>query len=101
MIKLSNFLNPNKESDVHVVDFDNPDSWKWKDAMHLVDMGFECYEDASRFKLTEKKADTTLNVEIYKKKSTKDYVMEVNGRKHLFKTFESLVDFIDTRNQEI
>jgi hypothetical protein len=101
MTKLSNFLNPKSDSDEHKVDFDNPDSWKWKDAMHLADMGFECYEESTRFKLTEKKVDTTLNVEIYKKKSNGDYVMEMNGRKHLFKTFEALIEFIDTRNQEI
>jgi hypothetical protein len=100
MIKLSNFLNPHKDLDEHKVNFDNPGSWQWKDAMHLVDMGFECYEHASRFKLTEKNADATLNVEIYKKKSTGEYIMELNGRKHTFRTFDEMINFIDTRNQE-
>jgi hypothetical protein len=100
-MKLSNFLNPNQELDEHKIDFDNPDSWKWKDAMHLADMGFEGYENETRFKLCEKSGDTTLNVEIYKTKKSGDFVMEVNGRKHFFKTFESLIGFIDSRNEHI
>jgi hypothetical protein len=100
MIKLHSFTNPKNKNNLDefdVTDFDTPKGWHWKDIDHLIDMGFEI-EGESRLKLTDKKDfDATLNVEIYKKKSTGKYVMILNGRTHFFHSFVDLLNFIDNK----
>lgn len=96
--KISNVFDPNEEKDEYVVDdFDNPDGWHWKEVEHLIEMGFEIAGD-TRLKLSDKKEyDETLNVEIYKQKSTNDYTMILNGRKHVFGSFVKMINFIETK----
>lgn len=93
-----NFLNPNDNSnEFEITDFDNLDGWHWKQVDHLIDMGFKIEGD-TRLNLTDKEGvDETLNVEIYKQKSTKDYIMILNNRKHVFKTFNDLLHFIEDK----
>jgi hypothetical protein len=98
MTKLKNFINPNSERDeFDITDFDNTDGWHWKDVDHLIDMGFQMSGD-TRLKLSDKQDfDENLNVEIYKQKSTGDYFMILNGRKHVFNVFVDLINFIDDK----
>jgi hypothetical protein len=98
MTKLKNFINPNSERDeIDITDFDNTDGWHWKDVDHLIDMGFQMSGD-TRLKLSDKQDfDENLNVEIYKQKSTGDYFMILNGRKHVFNVFVDLINFIDDK----
>ena len=70
MIKLKNFIDINHKNEHSTEDFDNPKGWHWKEMDHLLEMGF-VYEGDTRLKLSDKKnIDETLNVEIYKEKST-------------------------------
>jgi hypothetical protein len=95
MIKLKNFVDINHEDEHSTEDFENPKGWHWKELDHLIEMGF-MYEGSTRLKLSDKKnIDDTLNVEIHKKKSTGDYVMELNGRKHTFKSMSDMLKHIE------
>jgi hypothetical protein len=95
MIKLKNFIDKNHQDEFSTEDFDNPKGWHWKEMDHLLEMGFS-YEGDTRLKLCDKKnIDDTLNVEVYKKKSTNDYVMEMNGRKHVFNSFVTMLNKIE------
>ena len=96
MIKLKNYVDSGTQKDeFDVDDFDNPDGWNWKEVDHLLEMGFN-YEGNTRFKLCDKKEyDETLNVEIYKEKSSGAYIMILNGRKHVFSNFSSMLAMID------
>lgn len=103
MINLKNFINPMNKSGVDeygVTDFDNPGGWNWKDVDHLLEMGFKI-EGETRLKLTDNgDFNNTLNVEIYKQKSTKDYIMILNERKHVFRGITELLNFIDSQNSD-
>jgi hypothetical protein len=95
MIKLKNFIDINHEDEHSTENFDNPKAWHWKEMDHLIEMGFT-YEGNTRLKLCDKKnIDDTLNVDVYKKKSTGDYVMELNNRKHVFKNFAAMLEYIE------
>lgn len=96
MIKLKDFLNPKGKTDEYeVTNFDIKNGWNWKDVDHLMEMGFELAGD-TRLKLSDKKEfDETLNAEIYKEKSSGDYILMVNERKHHFKSFTSMLNYID------
>lgn len=95
MIKLKNFIDINHKNEHSTEDFDNPKGWHWKEMDHLLEMGF-VYEGDTRLKLSDKKnIDETLNVEIYKEKSTGDYIMNLNNRKHVFNKFNKMLDKID------
>lgn len=100
MIKLRNIINAGNaenSNEFETTNFDNPNGWNWKHVDHLIEMGFQLEGD-TRFKLVDKKDfDETLNVEIYKEKTSKNYMMIVNGRKHVFNTFDKLIDFIDEK----
>lgn len=102
MIKLKNFLNPKKEEkldEYNITDFDINDGWHWKEVDHLLEMGFE-FEGDYRLKMVDKNNmdGNTLIVEIYKQKSTGDYVMNMNERKYKFKSFKEMLNFIETKD---
>ena len=95
MIKLKNFIDQDHADEFSTEDFDNPNGWHWKEMDHLLEMGF-VYDGETRLTLSDKKdIDETLNVEVYKQKSTGDYVMIVNGRKHFFKSFTLMIAKIE------
>jgi hypothetical protein len=96
--KISNLINPSNDKDEYIVDdFDKPDGWHWKEVDHLIEMGFEISGD-TRLKLSDKKEyEETLNVEIYKQKSTNNYIMILNGRKHVFNSFIKMINFIESK----
>ncbi len=100
MIKLKNLINSSQNTDEYQVDdFDNIEGWNWKEVDHLIEMGFQMIGD-TRLKLSDKKSfDDILNVEIFKEKSTGNYVMILNDRKHVFKSFVNMMHKIEELGQ--
>jgi hypothetical protein len=100
-MKLSHLLTPLEDKDEYVIDdFDSSKGWHWKDVDHLLDMGFTM-DGETRLKLDDKKEyDETLNVEIFKQKSTNHYIMLINGRRHVFNNFVDMINFIEDKQIE-
>lgn len=95
MTHLKSFIK--KESDTKeydIDDIDNPNGWDWKEVDMLAGMGFEP-EGNTRWVLKtknpEQMSDTTFR--IYK--TDEGYVLTVNERKHLFKTFIDMLNKIE------
>ena len=88
----------------NINDIDNPNGWTWKEIDWLANMGFEP-EGETRLTYTDK--DTTKNVNhsdlrkdplkvtVYKNKQ--GYWLLINNRKHVFRTFTQMMNFIDDR----
>jgi hypothetical protein len=93
-----NFIDVNFKDEHTTEDFDVKDGWDWKEMAHLNEMGF-MYEGDTRLKLCDKKnIDDTLNVEIYKMKEgplKNSYIMDMNGRKHVYRTFNAMLEMIE------
>jgi hypothetical protein len=105
MTHLSSFIKKEShESDngfeYSINDIDHPNGWNWKELDMLFNMNFEPQGD-TRLSFTDKtqthNTDDTpkkqLKVTIYKNKD--GYWLIVNDRKHVFKTFINMMDFID------
>ena len=95
MTKLKDLLMGEEKNEYIIDDFDNPNGWHWKQVDHLIDMGFKMTGN-TRLTLDDKKHyDDVLNVEIYKQNPSGDYVMILNGRKYVFKSFVNMINKID------
>lgn len=92
-IKKEGFDDTNGEYKIN--DIDHPDGWDWKEVDMLIGMGFEP-EGETRFKLkVDRNSDmTSLNFTIYK--NDKGYWLVINDRKHVYKTFNEMLNMIDT-----
>lgn len=76
-------------------DIDHPNGWDWKEVDMLIGMGFEP-EGETRFRLkVDRNSDmTSLNFTVYK--NDKGYWLVINDRKHVYKTFNEMLNMIDT-----
>ena len=89
MTHLKSFIK--KESDTkeyNIDDIDNPNGWDWKEIDWLAGMGFDPGESESRMAYTYKPTGgegESIKFTVYKNKD--GYWLEINGRKHVFKTF--------------
>lgn len=92
-IKKEGFDDTNGEYKIN--DIDHPDGWDWKEVDMLIGMGFEP-EGETRFKLkVDRNSDmTSLNFTVYK--NDKGYWLVINDRKHVYKTFNEMLNMIDT-----
>lgn len=105
MTHLTSFIKKeNSESDdnfeYNINDIDNPNGWDWKEIDWLAGMGFEP-EGETRMSFTDKKNNDVdvnkqpLKVTVYKNKS--GYWLIMNDKRHVFKTFIRMMEFIDDR----
>jgi hypothetical protein len=92
-IKKEGFDDTNGEYKID--DIDHPNGWDWKEVDMLIGMGFEPEGD-TRFRLkVDRNSDmTSLNFVIYK--TDKGYWLVMNDRKHVYKTFNEMMNMIDT-----
>lgn len=92
-IKKEGFDDDNGEYKID--DIDHPNGWDWKEVDMLIGMGFEPDGD-TRFKLKiDRNSDmTSLNFIVYK--NDKGYWLVINDRKHVYKTFNQMLQMIDT-----
>lgn len=92
-IKKEGFDTNNGE--YRIDDIDHPNGWDWKEVDMLIGMGFEPEGD-TRFRLkVDRNSDmTSLNFVIYK--TDKGYWLVMNDRKHVYKTFNEMMNMIDT-----
>jgi hypothetical protein len=92
-IKKEGFDTNNGE--YRIDDIDHPNGWDWKEVDMLIGMGFEPDGD-TRFKLkVDRNSDmTSLNFVVYK--NDKGYWLLMNDRKHVYKTFNEMMNMIDT-----
>lgn len=92
-IKKEDFDTNNGE--YRIDDIDHPNGWDWKEVDMLIGMGFEPDGD-TRFKLkVDRNSDmTSLNFIVYK--NDKGYWLLMNDRKHVYKTFNEMMNMIDT-----
>lgn len=76
-------------------DIDHPNGWDWKEVDMLIGMGFEP-DGETRFRLkVDRNSDmTSLNFTVYK--NDKGYWLVINDRKHVYKTFNEMLNMIDT-----
>ena len=96
-MKMRNFLN-NEQEEIQkykIADIDHPNGLDWKEVDMLIGMGFEPDGD-TRFKLkVDRNSDmTSLNFVVYK--NDKGYWLLMNDRKHVYKTFNEMMNMIDT-----
>ncbi len=92
-IKKEGFDDTNGEYKID--DIDHPNGWDWKEVDMLIGMGFEPEGD-TRFRLkVDRNSDmTSLNFVIYK--TDKGYWLVMNDRKHVYKTFNEMMNMIET-----
>jgi len=109
MIHLKSFIKKEyAESDssfeYKINDIDHPNGWNWKEIDQLANMGFEPSGE-TRMEYTDKDANKDINygdmrkeplkVTVYKNKE--GYWLIINDKKHVFKTFIRMMEFIDER----
>ena len=73
---------------------DHPNGWEWKEIEMLLGMGFEPEGDARMvLKVKNKSYMDDYTFKVYK--TDDDYVLLINDTKHLFKTFNDMLNKID------
>ena len=95
MTHLKSFIKKeSEEKEYSIDDLDHPNGWDWKEIDMLYGMGFEPEGDARvvlKIKNPERMDDITYK--IYK--NDDGYVLLINDTKHLFKTFNDMLNKID------
>ena len=92
-IKKEGFDDTNGEYKID--DIDHPNGWDWKEVDMLIGMGFEPDGDTRFILKVDRNSDmTSLNFVIYK--TDKGYWLVMNDRKHVYKTFNEMMNMIDT-----
>ncbi len=82
------------EKEYKIDDIDHPNGWDWKEIDMLYGMGFEPEGDARMvLKVRNKSHMDDYTFKVYK--TDEDYVLLINDRKHLFKTFNDMLTKID------
>lgn len=95
MTHLKSFITKESgEKEYKLNDIDHPNGWDWKEIDMLIGMGFEPEGDARMvLKVRNNGGMDDITFKIYK--TDDDYVLLINGRKHLFKTFNDMLNKID------
>lgn len=105
MTHLSSFIKKEyQESDSNfeysINDIDHPNGWNWKELDMLFNMGFEpegdtrlSFKDKTQTHHIDNTPKEQLKVTVYKNKA--GYWLIVNDRKHVFKTFLKMMEFIE------
>ncbi len=92
-IKKEGFDDTNGEYKID--DIDHQNGWDWKEVDMLIGMGFEPDGDTRfRLKIDRNSDMTSLNFVIYK--NDKGYWLVMNDRKHVYKTFNEMMNMIET-----
>ena len=95
MTHLKSFIKKeNEEKEYSIDDFDHPNGWDWKEVDMLYGMGFEPEGDA-RVVLKVKNPDRMDDITYKIYKNDDGYVLLINDTKHLFKTFNDMLNKID------
>ena len=95
MTHLKSFIKKeSEEKEYSIDDFDHPNGWDWKEVDMLYGMGFEPEGDA-RVVLKVKNPDRMDDITYKIYKNDDGYVLLINDTKHLFKTFNDMLNKID------
>lgn len=95
MTHLKSFIKKeSEEKEYSIDDFDHPNGWDWKEVDMLYGMGFEPEGDA-RVVLKVKNPDRIDDITYKIYKNDDGYVLLINDTKHLFKTFNDMLNKID------
>jgi len=95
MTHLKSFIKKeSEEKEYSIDDFDHPNGWDWKEVDMLYGMGFEPEGDA-RVVLKIKNPDRMDDITYKIYKNNDGYVLLINDTKHLFKTFNDMLNKID------
>ena len=95
MTHLKSFIKKESgEKEYSIDDFDHPNGWDWKEVDMLYGMGFEPEGDA-RVVLKVKNPDRIDDITYKIYKNDDGYVLLINDTKHLFKTFNDMLNKID------
>ena len=95
MTHLKSFIKKESgEKEYSIDDFDHPNGWDWKEVDMLYGMGFEPEGDA-RVVLKIKNPDRMDDITYKIYKNDDGYVLLINDTKHLFKTFNDMLNKID------
>lgn len=95
MIKLKNFLHgAHNENEYDLENEENdPKGWPYNDVEFLYNMGFDRTGNSRmQLKLEIRNRETSI-CEVYKNEL--GYILEINGRKHVFKDFKQMMRQID------
>ena len=95
MTHLKSFITKeSEEKEYKLDDMDHPNGWEWKGIEMLLGMGFEPEGDARMvLKVKNKSYMDDYTFKVYK--TDDDYVLLINDTKHLFKTFNDMLNKID------
>ena len=95
MTHLKSFITKeSEEKEYKLDDMDHPNGWEWKEIEMLLGMGFEPEGDARMvLKVKNKSYMDDYTFKVYK--TDDDYVLLINDTKHLFKTFNDMLNKID------
>ena len=95
MTHLKSFIKKeSEEKEYSLDDLDHPNGWDWKEVDMLYGMGFEPEGDA-RVVLKVKNPDRMDDITYKIYKNDEGYVLLINDTKHLFKTFNDMLNKID------
>jgi len=95
MTHLKSFIKKeSEEKEYSLDDLDHPNGWDWKEIDMLYGMGFEPEGDA-RVVLKVKNPDRMDDITYKIYKNDDGYVLLINDTKHLFKTFNDMLNKID------
>ena len=95
MTHLKSFIKrESEEREYSLDDLDHPNGWDWKEVDMLYGMGFEPEGDA-RVVLKVKNPDRMDDITYKIYKNDDGYVLLINDTKHLFKTFNDMLNKID------
>ena len=95
MTHLKSFITKESgDKEYKLDDIDHPNGWDWKEIDMLVGMGFEPEGDARMvLKIRNHDGMSDITYKIYK--TDDDYILLIDDRKHLFKTFNDMLNKID------
>ena len=95
MTHLKSFITKeSEEKEYKLDDMDHPNGWEWKEIEMLLGMGFEPEGDARMvLKVKNKSYMDDYTFKVYK--TDDDYVLLIDDTKHVFKTFNDMLNKID------